>query len=142
MPPFTWVAPVRFDDVDHAGIVYYPRYYHYFHCAFEELLRGRFGDSGYVDLLDKRKIGFPAVHAECDFCSPLRYGDKYEISLTVIKMGTKSVTFGYILTKEADRTLCAKGKVIVAVTDLDTFVSKEPPEDVRSLFLELSKKPS
>ena len=142
MAPFVWKAPVRFDDVDHAGIVYYPRFFHYFHCAFEELIRSKFGDSGYMELLDKRRLGFPAVHAECDFRSPLRYGDVYEISISVPKMGKKSVTFAYQISKAADRTVCADGIVIVAVTDLDRFVSKEPPEDVRTLFLELLEKPS
>ena len=31
----------RFGDEDHAGIVYYPRYFDFFHCAFED-----FFDSG------------------------------------------------------------------------------------------------
>ena len=43
MPPFVFALPVRFADVDHAGIVYYPRFFHYFHVAFEELWRARIG---------------------------------------------------------------------------------------------------
>ena len=27
---------VRFGDEDHAQIVYYPRFFHFFHCAFED----------------------------------------------------------------------------------------------------------
>ncbi len=27
---------VRFGDEDHAGIVYFPRFLHFFHCAFED----------------------------------------------------------------------------------------------------------
>ena len=64
MTPFVFTTPVRFADVDHAGIVYYPRFFHYFHLAFEELFRQRIGARAYVDLLDKDRVGFPAVRAE------------------------------------------------------------------------------
>ena len=34
---FTSVQKIRFDDVDGAGIVYYPQYFHLCHKAFEDL---------------------------------------------------------------------------------------------------------
>src|SRR5262249_28097750 len=89
---FVYTTPVRFADVDHAGIVYYPRYFHYFHLAFEELWRARMGARAYSDLIDRRNIGFPAVRAECEFSAPLRFGDSAEIELTVAKLGGKSIT--------------------------------------------------
>ena len=85
--------PVRFADVDHAGIVYYPRFFHYFHVAFEEMFIARLGGgdvAAYQRVLDERKIGFPAVHAEADYKAPLRFGDLLEIELTVPHVGTKS----------------------------------------------------
>src|SRR5262249_13069736 len=53
MPPFTYATPVRFADVDHAGIVYYPRFFHMFHVAFEELWRQRLGARAYSELIDR-----------------------------------------------------------------------------------------
>ena len=73
---FTYRTPVRFNDVDHAGIVYYPVFFHYFHLAFEELFRARMGPRSYQELLDRERIGFPAVATECEFFSPLRFGDE------------------------------------------------------------------
>ena len=32
---FTSIQKIRFDDVDGAGIVYYPQYFHLCHAAFE-----------------------------------------------------------------------------------------------------------
>ena len=55
MPAFVHSTPVRFADVDHAGIVYYPRFFHFFHLAFEELWRARLGARAYVELLEDRK---------------------------------------------------------------------------------------
>lgn len=49
---FTFATPVRLSDVDHAGIVYFPRFFHMFHLAFEEPWRTRLRPRAYavVDL--------------------------------------------------------------------------------------------
>jgi len=143
VPPFSHIFPVRFADVDHAGIVYYPRFFHYFHAAFEEFFRVRMGARAYVDLLDRRRIGFPAVRSECEYRAPLRFGDLVRVDMSISRMGGKSVHFRYRLYRvedEADRTggeLSAEGVVVTVVTDLDHFRGLAIPEDVRQLLLEL-----
>lgn len=138
---FTYATPVRFADVDHAGIVYYPRFFHYFHLAFEELWRQRIGPRAYSELLDKDRVGFPAVRAECDFKGPLRFGDTAEIVLSIAKLGTKSITFRYRVFRGADdgreRSLAAEGSVICAVVDLAAFVAITVPERVVTLLQDL-----
>jgi 4-hydroxybenzoyl-CoA thioesterase len=145
MPPFSYTFPVRFADVDHAGIVYYPRFFHYFHTAFEEFFRHRMGGSAYVDLLDRRRIGFPAVRCECDYRSPVRFGDLLRADMTIDRMGAKSIRFRYRLyrieqaagARSATDELSAEGLVVCVVTDLANFRGVEIPEDLRQLFLEL-----
>lgn len=142
MSAFTWTTPVRFADVDHAGIVYYPRFFHYFHLAFEELWRARMGTRAYVDLLDRDRVGFPAVRAECEYRAPLRFGDLAEIEVRVTRLGTKSITFGYEVHRGADggreRALAASGSVVCAVVDLARFVAIEVPERVRDVLADLA----
>lgn len=147
MPAFVFELPVRFADVDHAGIVYYPRFFHYFHLAFEELFRARMGARAYVDLLDRDRVGFPAVHAEADYRAPLRFGDTARIELTVAKLGNTSVTFAYRVLRAqepatADRpatpaVLCATGKVVAAVVDLAAFRATSAPAAVVALLADL-----
>lgn len=146
---FTYTTPVRFADVDHAGIVYYPRFFHFFHLAFEELWRTRIGPRAYSELIDRDKVGFPAVRAECDFKAPLRFGDSAEIEVTVPKLGAKSITFRYrifrsqegentpSITDDRERTLCAEGTVITAVVDLARFVAMPVPERVVKMLSDL-----
>jgi 4-hydroxybenzoyl-CoA thioesterase len=136
---FTYQTPVRFADVDHAGIVYFPRFFHLFHVAFEELWRARLGARAYVELLDRDRLGFPAVHAECDFVAPLAFGDLAEIELAVARLGAKSITFHYRVFKaEAEaRTLCADGRVVCAMVDLARFVAVPVPERVAQLLADL-----
>ena len=134
---FTYTTPVRFADVDHAGIVYYPRFFHYFHVAFEELWRTRIGPKAYSDIIDNQRIGFPAVRAECDFKSPLRFGDSAEIEVSIPRLGAKSITFRYRIFRSGDRALCAEGQVITAVVDLAKFVAVAVPEHVTGMLKDL-----
>ncbi len=152
MPPFVHALPVRFADVDHAGIVYYPRFFHYFHVAFEELFRARMGPRAYVDLLDRDRIGFPAVHAEADYRAPLRFGDTALIELSVLRLGATSITFGYHVRRApepaaADRPahpgeLCAIGQVVCAVVDLRVFRATALPPAVADLLADLVEPPA
>lgn len=134
---FVYSTPVRFADVDHAGIVYYPRFFHYFHLAFEELWRARIGPRAYVELIDRDRLGFPAVRAECEFSAPLRFGDTAEIELTVARLGTSSITFRYKVRRAEDATLVADGRVVCAVVDLSRFVAVPTPERIREMLADL-----
>lgn len=137
---FAYTTPVRFADVDHAGIVYYPRFFDLFHVAFEELWRARLGPRAYSELIDRDRIGFPAVRAECDFHAPLRFGDSVEIEVTIARLGAKSITFRYRMFRAADerpRELSAEGKVACAVVDLARFVAVAIPERVVELLRDL-----
>jgi 4-hydroxybenzoyl-CoA thioesterase len=145
VPPFVYATPVRFADVDHAGIVYYPRFFHYFHLAFEELFRARLGPRAYVDLLDRDRVGFPAVRAEADYQAPLAFGDTAEIELTVARMGKTSITFRYRVWRAADdrpRVMCAEGKVVSAVVDLAAFKAIAVPARITALLADLVEPPS
>jgi 4-hydroxybenzoyl-CoA thioesterase len=135
---FSYSQPVRFADVDHAGIVYYPRFFHYFHVAFEELWRARIGPKAYSDIIDIERIGFPAVRAECDFKAPLAFGDTADIEVSIPKLGTKSITFRYRIFRAGEpRVLCAEGGVVCAVVDLAKFVAVAIPEHVSEMLSDL-----
>jgi 4-hydroxybenzoyl-CoA thioesterase len=143
MPPFRHRMPVRFADVDHAGIVYYPVFFHYFHVAFEELFIARMGARSYVELLDRDRVGFPAVSSSCDFKAPLRFGDTVEIELAIERIGEKSITFRYRVWKaaEGDRageTLAAEGRTVCAVVDLSAFRAIAIPDRLRPMLDELT----
>ena len=136
---FRYSQPVRFADIDHAGIVYYPRFFHMFHVAFEELWRARIGPQAYSDIIDKERIGFPAVRAECDFKAPLKFGDTADIEVSIPRLGSKSITFRYRIFRagEEERPLCAEGQVVCAVVDLAKFVAVPVPERVVAMLQDL-----
>ena len=130
--PFRTSIPVRFGDVDHAGIVYYPQYYIYFHEAFEDFFN--LSDHSYFDLLDKQRIGFPTVHVDTDFKSPLRYGDSLDITLSVAQLGHRSVVMHYDGYRHRDGVHCVTANITLVCMDLDTFKSRDIPDALRELF--------
>ena len=67
-------APIKvcFSDIDYAGIVYYPRFLHYFHVAMEDFFGSELG-MDYPKVLIDHRIGFPTVHLETDFSKPLNW---------------------------------------------------------------------
>ena len=130
---FHVAVKVRFADVDNAGIVYYPRFFHYFHVAFEEMFSEKFGIP-YVDVLAKEKIGFPAVRVENDFKAPLRFGEVADVEISVVRIGTKSVTFGYVLRRGAGGPVCADAKITIATVGMSDFKPIPVPEKFRALF--------
>lgn len=130
---FTAEIKVRFADVDHARIVYYPRFFHYFHIAFEELFEQEFGCT-YPQVLDEDHVGFPAVHSEADYSAPARFGDVLRIRVTCMRVGTRSVTLRYRAIRAADGLECAEGRVTGACVDMKDFKSMDVPERYRTFF--------
>jgi len=130
--PFRTQVQVRFGDVDHAGIVYYPQFFIYFHEAFEDF----FDDSGlsYDRLLNQRRIGFPTVHIETDFKLPLRYGDALDVELSVPRIGRRSAAFRYAGFRHRDGQQACVADITCACVNLDSWASCDIPEDLRELF--------
>src|SRR5690606_14713379 len=107
---------VRFNEVDAAGIVYYPRFFDYFHLAFEDFF-GEATGVPYPVWIRERRIGWPTVHIETDFRAPLRFGDEFEVALTFPKIGKSSFVARYEVTR--DDTLCCESEITVVTTHID-----------------------
>ena len=124
---------IRFGDIDHAGIVYYPRFLHYFHVALEEFFGQKLGID-YPVLVNDHRIGLPTVHLETDFSRPLRYGDQIEVEVRVSKIGKSSITFGYWVFKQGDTEPRTIGHNITVCQDLDTYQKKDIPDWLRKIL--------
>ena len=85
---------VRFADIDCAGIVYFPRFFDFFHRALEDFFSEDVG-LPYHELIDVRRVGLPVVHIESDFKSPLEHGDEVTIELATAHLGGKSIGIRY-----------------------------------------------
>lgn len=108
---------VRFGEIDLAGVVYYPRFFHYFHQAFEEWFGRALGVS-YADVPKEGK-GYPSVRVESEFLKPLRYGDRIRVDLELRDVGRSSITVGYTITRLGDGEVSARATVTNVNIDHD-----------------------
>ncbi|HET6349579.1 MAG TPA: thioesterase family protein [Candidatus Krumholzibacteria bacterium] len=130
---FTTELPVRFGEIDQAGVVYYPRFFHYFHQAFEEWFRQALGVS-YPDLVLNEGIGFPTVRIESEFLRPLRYGDRARVHIEVMDVGRASLTLRYELVRLPDEVLSARATIKTVAIKNATFSSVSIPDAWRERF--------
>jgi 4-hydroxybenzoyl-CoA thioesterase len=120
--------PIKFEDVDAAGIVFFGRFVSYAHEAMEHFFGAL--DGGYAGLIVGRRIGFPAVHVEMSFSAPARYGDTLRIETRVARVGNRSAVLWYRM--HLGDKLAAEVKHTVVVSDLRTVTSCDMPADVRA----------
>jgi len=130
---FTSLLKIRFDDVDGAGIVYYPQFFHLCHKAFEDFFDDAASVS-YPQLINDQRRGFPTVSIDSDFSAPLRYGDIALVTLSIGKIGRTSAIFHYEIRRKQDSKLCFKAQITKVFMDLDSNKVVPIPTDMRSLL--------
>jgi len=130
---FTSLLKIRFDDVDGAGIVYYPQFFHLCHKAFEDFFDDAASVS-YPQLINERRRGFPTVAIESKFTASLRYGDIALVKLAINKVGNTSATFDYEIRRKHDSRLCFSARITKVFMDLDKHCVLPIPDEMRSLW--------
>lgn len=124
---------VRFGDIDHAGIVYYPRIINYFHVAFEEFFSDRVG-LPYHELLDDRRLGFPSVKVDVDFRETMAFGDVIRVEIQTLELGNSSLTLRYRIRKAGSESICVAARITTVCVDMDSFRPTRIPDDLRTVF--------
>jgi len=116
--------------LDNANIAYYPRIYDLAHRFFEESWEKMCGIS-YPEMINEKRIGFPIVHIETDFVSPIRYGDSITATIWISKVGVKSCTWKYKFHNQNGELLWNSEQVTVCVS-MDSMKSVEIPNYLRT----------
>ena len=88
---FRTTRRVEFADTDMAGIMHFARFFSLMEEVEHEFLRSR--GLSVVMKHQGRGIGFPRVSAQCDFKKPARFEDVLEATLSVARLGGKSITY-------------------------------------------------
>jgi YbgC/YbaW family acyl-CoA thioester hydrolase len=126
---------VEFSDTDMAGIMHYANFFRFMETAEHAFYRS-LGFSVVAKDTDPR-LGWPRVHASCDYRKPLRFEDLVEIHLLVTEKKTKALGFQFRFRKLAPGGAeeVARGQlVIVCVAHLPdgTFKSVPIPPEIAS----------
>jgi len=96
--PFRTSRFVEFADTDMAGIMHFAAFFRFMEAAEHALLRS-LGFSVFTEL-GGEALTFPRVAASCVYHSPARCEQVLDIDVTVRRIGTKSVTYGFAISHE------------------------------------------
>jgi len=116
---FKLTRRVEFSETDMAGIAHFSNFFRYMESAEHAFFRS-LGFSIHPTGISQ-PIGWPRVHADCDFSYPLRFEDEVEIHLLVREKRERSIGYTVIFRKlngDAIREV-ARGTLAVACVTRD-----------------------
>ena len=117
------VRQVEFSDTDMAGIMHFSNFFRFMESAEHAFFRS-LGFS--IHTTDPETVGWPRVHADCDFRYPLRFEDSVEIRLLVREKRKKSLVYSFIFRKlnEQPEKEVARGTIAVACVKRDSATGR------------------
>ena len=125
--------PVRHPDVDRAGIVYFPRFFDFFHRALEDFFRDEVA-LPYHALDEALRVAFPVVRIETDFEHPLAHGDLVTVELETERVGEHSITLHYRVFRPGSAEPAASSRIVVCAVEVPGWKKVPVPERVRRAF--------
>ncbi len=113
---------VEFADTDAAGIMHFASFFRFMEVCEHSFLRS-VGFSAHPPGAEagggesSTDVGWPRVHASCDYKKALKFEEEVEIELGIEELGTRTVSYQFHFWKNPDdqekRTLAATGKFTV-----------------------------
>ncbi len=126
---FTLDQSVKLPDTDAAGIAFFGNYFRMAHEAYE-LFMEELG-FGLRQVLDHSDILILIAHADADYHSPLRLGDRYAIDLDVEKIGRTSYILRYSFRIRSGEITAIVRTVHVSI-DKKSHEKVELPKELRA----------
>lgn len=131
MPSFQTTRRVEFGDTDMAGIVHFANFFRYMEAAETEFLRTLGFSVAWTQ--EGRRVGFPRVAAACDYTKPALFGDLLTVTVTVEKVGRKSVTYRFDFSRGTDAIALGRiTSVFCRKGDDGGMESVELPPEIRA----------
>jgi 4-hydroxybenzoyl-CoA thioesterase len=134
--PFSVEIPIRFADVDAAGIVYYPRLLDICHQAFEEMFQ-QLGPTPYHLWTGDLGLGFPTRELEAEFMAPVMYAEPIQMDVATSDLGRTSVCFHFVGQQagaDGESRVCFEASVTKVCCTIDGMRPIEIPDDVREVL--------
>ena len=112
---FKAVRRVEFSETDMAGIVHFSNFFRYMETAEHGFYRS-LGHSVMLGQFDP-PLGFPRVHASCDYQKPIRFEDEVEIHLIVKEKRSRVLSYIFRFNRlprgGGEKVLVATGRLTV-----------------------------
>lgn len=106
---------VEFRDTDTAGIVHFSNFFAYMEQTEHEFLRSI--GQPLIGEIDGKRYSWPRVNAACNYRSAIKFEEMIDIELTVTKLGTKSITYSFQMSR--DGTAVADGTITAVCCEIE-----------------------
>lgn len=135
---FKLTRRVEFAETDMAGIVHFSAFFRYMENAEHAFYRS-LGASVIMNHLNP-PLGFPRVHAECDYKRPIRFEDVIEIHLAVREKRSKVLSYLFKFKKADEPAEIARGilTVVCVAHSADGAMSSAPIPDFLASKIEVA----
>ncbi len=119
---------VRFNEVDHWGMVWHGHYISYFERGTIDLARN-FG----LSPSDFVKMGYPApvVELKCNYKKPARNDEELIIHTTLERPNKAALTFKYQILRKRDKKLLVEGETTQVLLDKRGELVFVIPEEIK-----------
>ncbi|MDP1579628.1 MAG: thioesterase family protein [Candidatus Didemnitutus sp.] len=134
---FAHTRTVEFAETDMAGIVHFSNFFRWMEACETAFVRSL--GLPVVSFMPGQAVGWPRVNAQCDYRSPLRFGDTVEVRLLVKEVRTRSICYVFQFRKVSDgqvaETPVAQGEIVavcVAGDGRGGMVAQPIPDNYRT----------
>ena len=118
---------VRYYEADQQNVVYHGWYLNYFDEAFMAWLEAK----GYgYERAHAEGVDWMLVHTEVDWQGSLRWGDATEIAVSLVHIGTSSMTVDYAALSDG-KAVCS-ARTVYVIVDAKDFTRVPVPEALRA----------
>lgn len=102
---------VEFAETDMAGIMHFSNFFRFMEVAEATFYRSL----GFSVIMKETGVGWPRVHAECDYAKPLYFEEEVEVRMIVQETRSRSACylFKFVKLENQQPVIAARGKVVV-----------------------------
>jgi len=125
----TMKRQVQFAETDMAGVLHFSNYYRYMEEA-EHVFWRSLGIS-VLTSIDDQEISWPRVVTSCEYFKPACFEDELELSVKVINLGDRSVTFAIEFNLSGERIASGRIKAVCCNMADGKFQSIPTPDSIR-----------
>ena len=128
-PAFSMRRRVQFAETDMAGVLHFANYFRY----MEEIEHAFWRSHGrsVVTREEHREISWPRVAVACEYFAPAHFEDELDLSLTVVSVGERSVTFEVDFRRVGQRTALGRMTAVCCEAGPGQFRAMAIPDEVR-----------
>lgn len=130
MADFRMTRRVRFSETDMAGVMHFSCFLRWAEDAEHAFLRSL--GLSVVSHDGDGEIGWPRAQARCDYFGSARFEQELELSVAVVRLGEKSVTYVVEFFAGGERIAVARITSVCCRVRGDVFESIRIPEAFRS----------